>query len=146
MSPVLKDNVGSSNLKPHSTSVLIVSVSFFICLIDTNFPKKINVNVISFLFQDFPFLIQEFLPAKRTSCSRINRYIAFFLRLPLMHRQPATFTFFFLSVISNSCNTFASPVRKSMVKINMITTVTHALSYLLFLRRQPMEVSYLSPF
>lgn len=29
-----------------------------------------------------------------------------------MHRQPATLSFFFLSLISNSCSTFASPVRK----------------------------------
>ena len=119
MSPALKDNVGSSNLKPHSTSVLIVSVSFFICLIDTNFPKKLKINFHFISLLGFSLIQVLLLPVKRTSCSRINRYIAFFLRLPLVHRQPATFTFFFLSVILNSCNTFASPVRKSMVKINI---------------------------
>jgi len=94
MSPVLKDTVGSSNLKPHSTSVLIISVSFFLCLIDTNFPKKISkchfislwrfsVNYYFTSIEDFLFTHQTIYRvllevAFDTSATR-NFYFLFFI-------------------------------------------------------------------
>lgn len=113
----MKVTVGSSKLRPHSTLVLIVSVSFFMCLIDANLPETHEASLVVSRHRRVERCV---LPVWRISCSRIKRYIALFLRLPLIHRQPATFIFFFFSVISNSCSTSASPAKnKRTVGINL---------------------------